>query len=443
MKKFKTDTKRNAILINSISFSMIYKIFAIALTFFIIPLLIKGLGVERYGVWITIFSVFGWIYTLDMGIGNGVKNNLTICILNKKIDEANKYITTSYVCLFLIALIFFVVLSIIINSVDLKIFLNTSLDEWYLKTVFMTTLISFLFVFVLSIYRQFFYSVQKSSKVDLSLLLNNILIFIQFYIVTTFFTTSLLLVTIIYGVSNILVSLLFSYLFFKGEKELNFSFKNFEKSKIKEITGIGIEFFIIQICLIIILTTDNLIITYLLGSTEVTAYNNVFKIFQTYLIGTTIIFTPLWALYTEAYSNKDYHWIIQIVKKLNLLFVLLILAVSLTIIYAKDILFLWIKEDIYYDQRLILFMGVFILVRVYGEIYIYFLNGIGKIRLQLILFLIGAIINIPLSILFVNVFKMGSSGVILATIISLLSFVFAMPMQTYLILKKNKKENNE
>ena len=104
-----------------------------------------------------------------------------------------------------------------------------------------------------------------------------------------------------------------------------------------------------------------------------------------------------------------------------------------------SILFFWIKEKLHYSKHLFLYMGIFALVRVYGDIYFYFLNGIGKIRLQLILFLIGAIINIPLSILFVTKYNLGTSGVILATIISLFSFVIFMPIQTFFILKKQLK----
>jgi O-antigen/teichoic acid export membrane protein len=185
----------------------------------------------------------------------------------------------------------------------------------------------------------------------------------------------------------------------------------------------------------VILTSDNLIISSLLNPSEVTSYNNVYKIFQIYLVVSTVILTPLWTLYTDAFIKRDFKWIIKTIKNLNFLFVLMAIAVGITIYFAEDILFFWIKEKLHYSNHLFLFMGIFVLVRIYGDIYLYFLNGIGKIRLQLILFIIGAIINIPLSIFFVNKFDLGTSGVILATIISLFSFVILMPLQTYFILK--------
>ena len=52
------------------------------------------------------------------------------------------------------------------------------------------------------------------------------------------------------------------------------------------------------------------------------------------------------------------------------------------------------------------------------------------------LYLFGAILNIPLSIYFVKYLNFGSSGVILATIISILIIAIILPIQTFKILKE-------
>ena len=110
--------------------------------------------------------------------------------------------------------------------------------------------------------------------------------------------------------------------------------------------------------------------------------------------------------------------------------------VIITIFSIDWIIKLWIPEPIIYSKKLVIFMSFFVLIRVFGDIYMYFLNGIGKVRFQLILMIFGAIINIPLSILFVKYFNLGNSGVILATTISLLSLAIFMPIQAKTILQK-------
>jgi|26BtaG_2_1085354.scaffolds.fasta_scaffold01071_7 O-antigen/teichoic acid export membrane protein len=431
---------KNKIFKKNLSYGLLFKSGALLVTYLTIPLLIRGLGVKDYGIWVTIFSIFGWIYYLDLGIGNGVKNSITTALVKKDYLSANQYINTAYISIFVIALLFLVISSVFIWTVNLSSLLNAELDERSLKIIFLITLISFFLNFILSLYKQLFYAIQKSATVELSLFLTNFTILAVCIVLLRYFNLNLIKVALIYGVSNISISLIFNYIFFKKQTKLVLSVKHFNRAKTKDIMGIGFEFFIIQICLVIILTTDNLIISYLLGPSEVTIYSNVLKLFQIFLVFGALILTPLWALYTEAFLNRDFDWIKRILIRLNYLFVFAIFAVMVTIFYAKDILYLWIGEDLKYSDLLIVLTGVFVLIRIYGDIYMYFLNGIGHIKLQMWLFVFGAIINIPLSVLFVKYLNYGVSGVILATCISLLLLSIAMPIQTYKILKKESND---
>ncbi len=66
-----------------------------------------------------------------------------------------------------------------------------------------------------------------------------------------------------------------------------------------------------------------------------------------------------------------------------------------------------------------------------------FINGVGKIKLQMYYAIFAMIINIPVSILFAKTLNMGSAGVILGTCVSIfVGSVFA-PIQSIKILKGN------
>jgi O-antigen/teichoic acid export membrane protein len=108
---------------------------------------------------------------------------------------------------------------------------------------------------------------------------------------------------------------------------------------------------------------------------------------------------------------------------------------------GEFIIELWLSRTLEYPPYLFLFFGFFVLIRIYGDLYMSFLNAIGKLKWQLYLSIFGAIINIPLSILLVNTYKIGSSGVILATCFSLLLLSVIMPFQAFLEIKK--KQNYE
>jgi O-antigen/teichoic acid export membrane protein len=82
-------------------------------------------------------------------------------------------------------------------------------------------------------------------------------------------------------------------------------------------------------------------------------------------------------------------------------------------------------------------MGGFTFIRAWNNIYAIFLNGIGKIGLQVKIAIIQSVMNIPLSIFLGR--RIGVSGVLLATIISLSLFAIAGPIQTLIILGRERR----
>ena len=123
-------------------------------------------------------------------------------------------------------------------------------------------------------------------------------------------------------------------------------------------------------------------------------------------------------------------------KKLNILFLVLIIGIIIFIFLVPYIIKIWIGQEIFIPKYLILLWGIFVLNRVYGDIYAIFINGTGKIQLQMWLLVIGAAVNIPLSIYFIRDLNMGSSGAILGTNICILPLTIIMPIQVYFIIKK-------
>ena len=206
--------------------------------------------------------------------------------------------------------------------------------------------------------------------------------------------------------------------------------------------SLSIGFFVIQICMIVIFTTDNIIISNVLGPEEVTNYDIIFKLFQVIITFSTILLDPFWSLFTDAYQKKDFLWIKKTLKKLNKLFIIVCIATIVLILLTKDIVSIWIGKDFIVKESLPYLMGLFVLIRIYPLMYMYFLNSIGKIKLQMYLYIIGAVINIPISIFFVKYFNLGISGVILGTSVSIISMLILLPIQTHRILKRDLILNN-
>ena len=62
----------------------------------------------------------------------------------------------------------------------------------------------------------------------------------------------------------------------------------------------------------VLFSTDNFIISKLFGPEEVVPYNIAFKYFSIITMVYSILLTPYWSSFTEAYTKNDFVWIKKI-----------------------------------------------------------------------------------------------------------------------------------
>ena len=231
-----------------------------------------------------------------------------------------------------------------------------------------------------------------------------------------------------------------NFILFKGKyKHLKPSFIAFERKYSYEIFSLGSTFFFIQIAAIIIYSTDNFIINYFLGSEEVTIYNVAFKYFMLATMGMTIILGPFWSAFTQAKAKNDMLWIRLSLINLLKVSCLASFTVIIMIFFANKVYFLWVGNTIQVPFTLTVFMGVNTIIQLFLQPVIMLINGIGKLKVQLVVGLTAATINIPLSILLAVHFDFGIAGVILATIMTRMLGLIVYPIQAYKILNGTAK----
>jgi O-antigen/teichoic acid export membrane protein len=82
---------------------------------------------------------------------------------------------------------------------------------------------------------------------------------------------------------------------------------------------------------------------------------------------------------------------------------------------------------------------LYFLLHTFGGIFNMFINGVGKIKLQTISLVTGALLFVPLAIGFIKYLGMGMEGIVLASIIANFYTPFIAPIQYYRII--NNKAN--
>jgi O-antigen/teichoic acid export membrane protein len=259
--------------------SALIKGFSILISLVLVPLTLGYLNSYEYGVWLTLSSILMWINFFDIGLGNGLRNRLAEAIAIGDYKLGQIYVsTTAFILSVLMILIYaiFFVLQYWINWGNiLNVTPNTISDlNTLIIIVFAFFCLSFVFKFIGNVYL----ANQLPMVNDLLSLLSNLLSLIIIYLLTLYTKGDLKKVAIAYSLAPVLIYLMaypitFSYKY----KHLRPTFRSVKIQYAKDLMGLGLQFFIIQIACLIIFTTSNILISQLFGPEQVTPYNIAFK----------------------------------------------------------------------------------------------------------------------------------------------------------------------
>jgi O-antigen/teichoic acid export membrane protein len=434
---------KNIIQKKNILFGIIFKAISIFLNLLIVPILVFFLGKIEYGVWITIFSIINWILVFDIGIGQGLRNKLTEALSVNDDLKASQIISTSYIFISIFSLVILLIGIGFIIFINFQELLNyDGKSNHYLQNFIFLSLFFTIINFTLSLYKKLYLAVHKSFVIE-SINVFFQTLYLLFILIWLYFNLerSLISLIIIFGVINFIVSLIATVIFFRMQEKVSFSVKNFNLKEGKLLFKLGGKFFIINISLLVILSTDNLLVSNLLGPSFVTDYTIIQKVFQVLIVIFTVVLSASWGLYSDAIINKDFNWIRENLKKMNFYFLGILFFGLLLFYFIEEILDIWIgKGFVKIPKGLVLCNMLYVFIFCFTNIYMFFINASNKINLQMYIYIFGAVINIPLSILLIRSLN-SSTGVILSTLICFAPLLIVMPIQSYRIINKLEQES--
>lgn len=410
---------KSKIVLRNISYSFFIKGLNILLSFLTVPLILSFLDTTRYGIWLTLSAVLSWFSLFDLGLGNGLRNRLTIAIANKNYDDAKIYVSTTYIILSAIfsgLLLLFILFYPFINWI--KVF---NAPEILRDEITFAALICISCIFlqlVLRLINTILLSLQKAAMADLVNATVQLIIFGGLCLLKFQANNTLKSVTIVFAVIPVLVFFLVNiYLF---STRLNFirpSFKAFRKTYIKNLLNLGISFFLIQIAALVLYATDNFIITQLFTPADVSVYNVAYKYFSVTSLALTIVLPSFWSMTTKAYVENDFEWMKKSMNKLLLIWCILGI-VGISQLLLSDIIYkIWTDGKVKVPFILSTCMFIYYMVFNLAGIISNFLNAVGKTRIQLYYAVIAMILNIPIAYILVKLFSLGMIGIPISTII--------------------------
>ena len=432
-------TLRSKQLRKNIGLSFVLKAMGVGISFLQLPLTISYLTEVEYGIWVTVFSTMNWINVLDMGIGLGVRNKLAISVSSNDIASAKSYISTGIFSMCCIASLLMLILICGLQFVDPQVLFNTQdIAREALYSIVLWTGIFVIITFALSIVNQFYYAYQDAAKTGMISVFGSVMMLGMVYWLTLQESHNLLYFVFAFGFSSVVSKMVYIAYFFIKHSDVVPSISTISMRKMYEISGIGIKFFIIQICTIFCFSMMNILITQILGPQYVRTYDVIFKLLNFFLMLQTLMLTPLWSAYTDAYVKQDYVWIRKAFHKTNLSLVVLTFLMVLVAWKIDFFIWLWLHIHVDYSYSLLGLMVLYQILMLFNGNNCYLLNGIGEIDWQLWAFIVAAALMIPMAYCFSVCLAMGLVGIVLANDISMLIVVTTVMFNVQMLFKKWK-----
>ena len=409
---FSDEDRRTCQIKRNILGSAVLKSIGMLASFLIVPVTLGYLNSEVYGIWLTMSSVLYWISFSDIGLGNGMRNYLTGAISRGNWDEARMYVSTTVVILSIIALVFGVISYIAISLLDLGHFFNTRLiSEKELSTALTVAVMFTLVNFVVKNIGMIFVALQHYAVNDLLVVSGNVIALILVYILTQTVAGSLVNVVLIFTATPVLVFALSAVPIFRRYPQLRPSFKEVDMNIARRITAKGLGFFAIQItsCLVIF-GSSNIFITQYCGPESVTVYNIAYKWFNIIVIAYTIVISPMWNAYTDAYVKNDMPWIDNTFRKAMKIWALTAVAGILMLAGSGLFYGLWVGDSVSVPFTVSASVLVYLLMFNLNSGITCLLNGLNKIKVQI--YTSVAFTAIYLAVVNISGERLGIEGIV-------------------------------
>jgi O-antigen/teichoic acid export membrane protein len=393
--------KRSSLLQKNILASFLIKGWSAFIVLLMVPATLHCLGEYKNGIWLTISSMLLWIDNMDIGLGNGLRNKIAEYMAQGEYERTRSLISSTFAMLTCIIIPVLLILMLLIAVGDTYVVFNATPSKVaHLDQVLMVTVTLVCISFIFKLIGNFYMGLQLPAVSNLLIALGQTLALIGTYIILWSGSHSLMHIALVNTAAPLLVYLLaFPYTFLYKYPHLRPSFKLINPQEAKTVINMGVQFFIMQISSVILFMTSNLLISNLFSPEMVTPYQITYRYFSIILVIFTVICMPFWNATTDAYQRNDIEWICNATRKLRLMTIGIMACLVIMVVLSNTVYAIWIDRQTVIDIRMSIVMAAYIFILIYSMRYSYFINGIGKLRLQLIFTTAAAILFIPLAYL--------------------------------------------
>lgn len=389
-----------------------------------VPLTLHYLGLERYGMWMTISSTIAMFSFADLGIGNGLLNAVSEAHGRGDRESAANYVSSAFFALIVVAGVVGLAFALAYPYVPWARIFNVTSPKAIAEAgpAVAVFVVSFLISMPLGVVQRVRMGYQEGfidsiwatagslgafACVVLAVRMRAGLPWLVFAMATVPAFVQLVNAGVLFGSH---------YPWLRPRPGL------VHRAAVSRVMRMGGYFFVLQVAAAVAYQSDSLVLAQILGPESVTRYAVPMKLFQLTPMLLGFAYAALWPAYGESISRGDVGWARATLKRsLNFGLGIALPLSAFLIVFGKPIITLWVGPAVAPTYLVLFAMGTWAVMGAIGGSVSSFLNGAGVLRFQAITAILMMIANIAFSIALTRV--IGLSGVVWGSVLSQLVFV--------------------
>jgi O-antigen/teichoic acid export membrane protein len=395
-----------------------------------IPLTVRYLGAEQYGLWVTIASVTALLGFADLGLSSGLVNGISETQASNDQASARRFVASTFYLLAVVALVLAVAFAAIYGSVSWSSVFNVTSSE--AAAVAGPALAVFVGVTLVGLPVGIAPRVRSGYQEGWA---NGIwdsvgtVVSLLALVVAVVAGASLPWLVLALGGGALTASLLNGWSILRTRPWLRPRVRDVTRRAAGRMLRLGVLFFIVQVAGVAAVETDNIVIARLLGAESVAQYAIPMRLFLFVPLVSNLVITPLWPAYREALIRRDLAWVTRTMRR-SLLATCAwgVVVSSLLVLFGGPIVRVWAGGDISPDTALLLALGAFSVLLCVGQALAVYMNAANVVGFQAVCLSVMVVLNLALSIFLTN--AIGISGPAWGSAISL-ALVVIVPYAVY------------
>ncbi len=414
----RTDERQRRILLSAAA-SAVAKAIAVVTALISVPLTLHYLGPERYGMWM-IISSFAVIFSFaDLGVGNGILNQVAAFYGRDDRQAIRNIISSGFALLSAIAVVIIALFAVIYPHVPWTAIFNITTPQARADAgpALGAFILCFTLAMPLGVVRNVQIGLQQGFAASIWQCVGS-LMGLAGVLFAIHIQASLYWLVLAFMGAPLLAAALNTLVFFSViRRDLSPRLERISYQPLKAISQTGAMFFFLQAVAAVAFASDALVIAQVLGASYVTEYAVPEKLFSLISTISWIFLAQLWPAYGEAIARNDQEWVKRTLRNSIVLASGFAFAASILMIALSPfVLGIWVQHAVSPPLMLLIGLGLWKVVEGAGGAMSMFFNGANILKIQTYLAILNGVVSIILKLLFANWF--GVSGTIWATLVA-------------------------